>query len=448
MNITIYGAGYVGLVTAVCLAEMGHHVCCVEVDAAKIEILAQGKIPFYEENLQALLQKNLLAKRLFFTMNPQLAVEHGAIQMIAVGTPCLADGSIDLSYVTRVAEIISQHMHEYKLVVLKSTVMVGTGALVKKNMLEQLRQRQKPDTWVDVASNPEFLREGSAVSDFMHPNRIIVGVENEQAEVLLREMYDGLIQKKYAFLTMSIRSAEMTKYAANAFLATKISFMNEMSRLAECWGADIHEIKQGMSYDERINKHFLDAGCGFGGSCFPKDVSALVQAAEASDCFPHILRATLKANQHQQTVLFHKISDYFKGKIKNKSIAVWGLAFKPKTDDIREASSVVLINQLIELGAYIQAYDPLAIENIRKLYGDHSQLRLYDNARAALENSDALAILTEWDEFKHADLQDIKNTLRYPVIFDGRNIYDPKEMAAMNIEYYGIGRGLRSEKWT
>jgi UDPglucose 6-dehydrogenase len=448
MNITIYGAGYVGLVTAVCLAEMGHRVCCVEIDAAKIEILMQGKIPFYEENLQTLLQKNLLTKKLFFTMDPQLAVAHGAIQMIAVGTPCLSDGSIDLSYVINVAEMISRHMSEYKLVVLKSTVMVGTGALVKRTMLEQLSQREKPRTWVDVASNPEFLKEGSAISDFMHPNRIIVGVDNEQAEALLREMYDVFIQKKYAFLTMSIRSSEMTKYAANAFLATKISFMNEMSRLAECWGADIHEIKEGMSYDERINKHFLNAGCGFGGSCFPKDVSALVQAAEASECSPHILRATLKANQYQQTVLFHKISNYFNREIKDKVIAVWGLAFKPNTDDIREASSVVLINQLIEAGAYIQAYDPLAIENIRKRYGDHSQLRLYDNAHAALENADVLAILTEWDEFRHVDLHHIKNTLRYPVVFDGRNIYDPSKMAAMDIEYYGIGRGLRSEKWT
>lgn len=434
MKVSIYGAGYVGLVTGVCFAELGHDVCCVDIDASKINALKHGKLPIYEEQLESLLQRNNIA----FTTDFEKAVLHGTIQMIAVGTPAQPDGSADLQYVKAVAMQIGKYLQHDVCVVNKSTVPVGTAALVKKIIAEQLAQRRKQIDF-DVVSNPEFLREGRAVKDCLSPDRIIVGAETEKALTRMQELYRPLIEKKHLFLTMDIASAELTKYAANAFLATKVSFINEMSQIAERVGANIHAIKKGIGSDLRINEKFLNAGCGFGGSCFPKDICALKNIAIAHDYDPLILNAVLKINDQQQQLLFQKIQHYFHGNAKGKIIALWGLAFKANTNDVRSASSRVLMEQLWKAGAFVQAYDPLAMEEIRHLYKTELKLKLCDSAEAALQHADILVLVTEWNVFKNPNFEKIKNTLKYPAIFDGRNLYDGPWLRKMGFDYFGVG---------
>ena len=427
MKATIYGAGYVGLVTAVCFAELGHDVCCMDIDAAKIDQLNAGQSPIYEENIEILLKKNIHAGRLHFTTDFQQAVDYAEIQMIAVGTPPKKDGSADLQYVDAVAKKISEQASGYRCIVNKSTVPVGTAARMQKT------------TALDVDSNPEFLREGQAIQDCLAPNRIVIGVNSEKATERMQALYAPLTDKGYPLLMMDTASAELTKYAANAFLATKVSFMNEMSQIAERTRANIHAIKKGIGMDPRIGNQFLDAGCGFGGSCFPKDVSALKNIAEQMNYTPHILNAVLKTNTEQQQFLFHQLSRYFQHQLKNKTIALWGLAFKPNTDDVRSASSCVLMELLWKAGAFVRAYDPLAMRNIARLYPNHAQLTLCETAKDALKNADVLTIVTEWNEFKNIDLAGLKKTLQTPAIFDGRNMLDAKMVRAAGFEYFGIG---------
>ncbi len=438
MKIAIYGAGYVGLVTGICFAELGHIVCCVDIDEPKINALKQGKLPIYEENLENLLHKNLASKNLQFTTDIALAVDFASIQIIAVGTPSKPDGSADLQYVTAVAEQIGKRMKNYCCIVNKSTVPVGTAKQVKEIILRELNNRNKQID-CDVVSNPEFLREGQAVKDCLAPERIVIGIDSEKALKIMQELYLPLTQKSHPLFSMDLASAELTKYAANAFLATKISFMNEMSQIAEKLGANILAVKKGIGSDSRINEKFLNAGCGFGGSCFPKDVLALRSISTENHYEPHILNAVLKTNDQQQALLFHKISDYFKSDLKNKTIALWGLAFKPNTDDIRCATSRVLMEQLWEAGAKVQAFDPLAMDHIQRAYPDEKHLLLCDNKEMALINADILVVVTEWNEFKNADLKFIKQSLRYSVIFDGRNIFDAKIVREAGFEYYGVG---------
>src|SRR3990167_3452649 len=437
MNITIYGAGYVGLVSGICFAELGHSVCCVDIDEDKIARLKQGELPIYEENLLHLLKKNVMANRVYFTSDFQQAIDHATVQMIAVGTPSKEDGSADLRYVKAVEKKIGELMTEYKCIVNKSTVPVGTAQQVELTISQQLKNRHVTLSF-DVASNPEFLREGRAVKDCLSPDRIVLGVKTEKALQLMQTLYLPLTEKNHPLLSMDIASAELTKYAANAFLATKVSFMNEISQIAERVGASILAIKKGIGSDSRINEKFLNAGCGFGGSCFPKDLSALENTAKTHGYDPIILNAVLRTNDQQQQLLFHKIADYFNQELKNKVIALWGLSFKPNTDDVRSATSRVLMEALWEAGARVQAYDPLAMNNIRQLYTTQSALILCDNANAVLENADVLVVVTEWDDFKTPDFIKIKSTLKHPVIFDGRNMYDGKAVREMGLNYFGI----------
>ena len=436
MNISIYGAGYVGLVSGICFAELGHTVCCVDVDAVKIDLLNQGKLPIYEENLSFLLKKN--RDRLIFTTDFSVAINHSMIQMIAVGTPPAKDGSADLQYVEAVANKIGQSITNYCCIVNKSTVPVGTANKVKNIVQQALADRQLKIEF-DVVSNPEFLREGRAVQDCLAPDRIVIGSDSEKAIALLRELYAPLTEKNHPLIVMDAASAELTKYAANAFLATKVSFMNEISQIAERTGANIHAIKKGIGLDSRINEKFLNAGCGFGGSCFPKDIFALTAISKNTGYEPHILNAVLRTNDQQQKLLFQKISHYFKNELKNKTIAIWGLAFKPNTDDIRSAPSRVLMEMLWQANVTVKAYDPLAMNNIRDLYRDEQRLILCDNAEDAIQHADALAVVTEWDEFRKADLAQIKKMLRTPVIFDGRNIYTGQDVKQAGLDYFGIG---------
>lgn len=441
MNVSIYGVGYVGLVTGVCLAQMGHNVCCLDIDTKKIQMLKAGEVPIYEDHLEDLLHKMLAAGRIHFTTDMEVAVNHGVVQMIAVGTPPKSDGSADLSHVMAVANNLAQHLSEYRIIVNKSTVPVGTADLVQ-NTIAQSLQSQKKSIAFDVVSNPEFLKEGRAINDFLKPDRIVVGSENTKATAIMRELYAPLIDHGRPFVVMSTHSSELTKYASNAFLATKISFMNEMSQLAERLDADINEVKKGMGYDKRIGPAFLNPGCGYGGSCFPKDVSALEFLAEDLGYSARILKAVQETNKQQKEVLFHKIASYFDQDLKGKTIALWGLAFKPGTDDLRDAPSLTLMEMLWEAGANVRAYDPMAMQNAKKTYGDHPQLTLCDSAEASLQGSHVLAIVTEWPEFFEPDFTKIKNTLHQPVIFDGRNIYDPKLVAKHGIQYCGIGCGI------
>lgn len=438
MKLSIYGAGYVGLVSGICFAELGHDVCCVDIDSAKIAQLKKGILPIYEKDLASLLKKNVNENRLQFTDDFQHAVDHGIVQMIAVGTPPKADGSADLQFVEAVAKKIGLLMTHYRCVVNKSTVPVGTAIRVQQIISEALLQRRE-NSLCDVVSNPEFLREGRAVQDFLSPDRIVVGVQTETARELMETLYFPLTEKKHPLLVMDLASAELTKYAANAFLATKVSFMNEVSQIAERVGADIHAVKKGVGSDSRINEKFLNAGCGFGGSCFPKDISALKNIALQHHYEPHLLNAVLKINHQQQQLLFEKISRYFKGDLSNKTIALWGLAFKPNTDDVRSATSRVLMESLWEAGAKVQAYDPLAMQSIRQAYPHEKKLMLCEHAEAALKNADVLVIATEWDDFKSPDFEKIKLLLQYPAIFDGRNIYDRSVVRAMGLDYFGIG---------
>ena len=441
MKVTIYGTGYVGLVTGVCLAEMGHDVCCLDIDTAKIQMLKAGQVPIYEEKLEALLHKVQASGNIRFITDVKEAVNHGAIQMIAVGTPPKPDGAADLSYVLAVANSIAENISDYRVIVNKSTVPVGTADLVRNTMVRSLHAKQNSVAF-DVVSNPEFLKEGRAVNDFLNPDRIIIGSDSDKATAIMRELYAPLIDEGRPFVVMNKRSAELTKYASNAFLATKISFMNEMSQIAERLNADINEVKKGMGYDQRIGSRFLNSGCGYGGSCFPKDVSALEALANNLGYEAKILRAVQETNRKQKTVPFHKISAYFDHDLKGRTIAIWGLAFKPGTDDLRDAPSLTLMEMLWEAGAKIQAFDPMAMGNASKLYGDHPKLRLCNTPESTLQNAHALAIVTEWKIFREPDFDYIKNTLLQPIIFDGRNIYDSKTVAQHGLQYCGIGCGL------
>lgn len=439
MKVSVIGTGYVGLVTGACLAEVGNDVLCADTDKNKIEILKNGGIPIYEPGLEDMVKRNVDTGRLRFTTDTAESTMHGAILFIAVGTPPDEDGSADLRHVIAAARAIGQHMQEYKLIVNKATVPVGTADKVRASVQEGLTQRGV-ELGFSVASNPEFLKEGAAVEDFMRPDRIVLGVDDEQAVRLLRSLYTPFNRNHDRLVVMDTKSAELTKYAANAMLATRISFMNELALLAEKMGADIENVRHGIGSDPRIGYHFLYAGCGFGGSCFPKDVKALQRTAREYGSNLHILKAVEIANDRQKEVLLDKIATKFGDTLPGKKIALWGLAFKPNTDDMREAPSRVLIEGLWAQGATITAYDPVAMHEARRIFGDDTRLKLVDTPMAALEGADALVIVTEWKMFRAPDFSAIRSKLKYPVIFDGRNMYEPNNVRAEGIEYFGIGR--------
>ena len=436
MKITIYGAGYVGLVSGSCLADVGNEVLCVDVNAERVAALNEGEIPIFEPGLSGVIKRNLESGRLRFTIDAAEAVAHGELQFVAVGTPPAADGSADLKYVLEVARTIGRYVTGYRVVVNKSTVPVGTADQVSAAIDDELNQRGEEIPF-SVASNPEFLKEGDAVSDFMKPDRIVIGTDDSRAENLLRELYAPFNRNHDRVFAMDVRSAELTKYAANAMLATKISFMNEMANIAECVGADIEHVRLGIGSDSRIGYSFIYPGCGYGGSCFPKDVRAVEQTARAHGYTPRILPAVDAANEAQKGVLFSKIKNRL-GELTGKTIAVWGLAFKPNTDDMREASSLVLIRALLEAGAVVRAHDPESMPVARAMVGEG--VEFCDDPYAALEGADALAIVTEWKAFRSPDFARIKTALNDAVIFDGRNLYDPAVVSAAGLEYHAIGR--------
>ncbi len=439
MKVTLFGTGYVGLVTGACLAEVGNDVLCMDVDQDKIARLQRGEIPIYEPDLDKLVERNQRAGRLRFTTDPREAVAHGLFQFIAVGTPPDEDGSADLQYVLAVAGTVAEHMEGYKVVVDKSTVPVGTADRVRARIASVLEER-RVDHPFDVVSNPEFLKEGAAIDDFMKPDRIVVGTDNPRTTELLRALYAPFNRNHDRLVAMDIRSAELTKYAANAMLATKISFMNELANLAERLGANIEQVRQGIGSDSRIGYAFIYPGCGYGGSCFPKDVSALERTAHEAGYEARLLTAVEEVNRRQKRRLFEKISDHFGGDLEGRTIALWGLAFKPETDDMREAPSRTLMEALWAAGARVQAYDPVAELEARRLYGERADLDLHGSPESALEGADALAVVTEWRLFRSPDFDDMKARMRTPVIFDGRNIYDPAAVRAQGFTYYGIGR--------
>ncbi|WP_078121446.1 UDP-glucose dehydrogenase family protein [Thiosocius teredinicola] len=439
MKVTVFGSGYVGLVTGACLAEVGNKVMCVDVDPAKIDLLNSGGVPIYEPGLTEMVARNREAGRLLFTTDAKTGVDFGQIQFIAVGTPPDEDGSADLQYVLAVAQSIAEHMTDFKVVVDKSTVPVGTGDKVANRMRETLAKRGA-DIDFDVVSNPEFLKEGAAIGDFMKPDRIVVGTENPKSIDVMRELYAPFNRNHERLLFMDIRSAELTKYAANAMLATKISFMNELSNLAEILDADIEKVRIGIGSDPRIGFQFIYPGCGYGGSCFPKDVQALEKTALEVGYQPDLLHAVEAVNHRQKELVFNKISAYFDGNLKGKTIALWGLAFKPNTDDMRAASSRTLMEALWDAGAKVKAFDPVAHEEATRIYGERDDLEICASSDDALEGADALAVVTEWIEFRSPDFNDIREKLNHPVIFDGRNIYDPKAVTNAGLTLYSIGR--------
>jgi len=440
MKITIFGSGYVGLVTGACLAEVGNDVLCVDIDANKIAMLEKGEIPIYEPGLQKLVVNNIESGRLSFTTDIAAGVAHGLFQFIAVGTPPDEDGSADLQHVLAVAESIGTHMENYRIVVDKSTVPVGTADKVRDRIRSVLDKRGL-NMEFDVVSNPEFLKEGAAVDDFMRPERIIIGTDNPRTTELLRALYTPFNRNHERIFVMDVRSAELTKYAANAMLATKISFMNELANLAERLGADIEQVRIGIGSDPRIGYHFIYPGCGYGGSCFPKDVQALGYTAKQIGYQADLLEAVKTINDRQKEVLFKKIHQHFNGELKGKIIALWGLAFKPNTDDMREAPSRTLMEALWAAGASVQAFDPAAMDETRRIYGNNSNLKLYEAPMDTLANADALVIMTEWNVFRSPDFGEIKTSLKTPVIFDGRNLYDPQRLSREGFTYYAIGRG-------
>jgi len=439
MKISIYGTGYVGLVTGACLAEVGNDVLCMDIDDAKIQRLRRGEIPIYEPDLEAMVKRNTEGGRLHFTTDSAEAVNHGLFQFIAVGTPQDDDGSADLRHVLAVGRTIAQHLTEYRVIVDKSTVPVGTAAKVSAVMAEVLQQRGE-DIEFDVVSNPEFLKEGAAINDFMRPDRIVVGTDNPRTTALLRELYAPFNRNHDKFIAMDVKSAELTKYAANAMLATKISFMNEMANIAERLGADIEMVRQGIGSDNRIGYSFIYPGCGYGGSCFPKDVNAIYHSALDTGYQPSLLAAVEEVNQRQKQVLFQKIYSHFNGELAGKTFAIWGLSFKPNTDDMREASSRALMEALWQAGARVQAHDPIAREEARRIYGDRPDLLLVDKPMEAAADADALVIVTEWRAYQSPDFDKLKTLLKAPVIFDGRNVYEPRSVKAKGFAYYGIGR--------
>lgn len=439
MKVTVFGIGYVGLVQGAVLAEVGHDVVCVDVDEEKVEKLRQGVIPIYEPGLTPLVKRNYDEGRLKFTTDAKLGVEHGELQFIAVGTPPDEDGSADLKYVLAVASTIASHMQSPKIVVDKSTVPVGTADKVAQAMAAKLKERGV-DYDFDIVSNPEFLKEGAAVSDCMRPDRIVVGTSSDEAAERMRELYGPFNRNHEKMIVMDIRSAELTKYAANCMLATKISFMNELANLAERLGADIENVRRGIGADERIGYHFIYPGCGYGGSCFPKDVQALVRTADSIGYEAHLLKSVERVNYNQKEVLPTRISEQL-GDLSGKTIALWGLSFKPNTDDMREASARVLMERMWEKGATVQAYDPEAMQECQRIYGSRSDLKLMGTKESALQGADALVICTEWKSFKAPDFDLIKKELKSPIIFDGRNLFEPRRMERRGIQYFAIGRG-------
>jgi UDPglucose 6-dehydrogenase len=445
MRVTIIGSGYVGLVTGACLADAGNHVVCVDVDAAKIERLKGGEIPIHEPGLEALIRRNAEAGRIEFTTDAAHGVEHGLFQLIAVGTPPDEDGSADLRYVLAAARSIAEHMSRYCVVVTKSTVPVGTADKVRREIAATLKERGAAVEF-DVVSNPEFLKEGAAVQDFMKPDRVVVGTDNPRTTELMRALYEPFTRNHDRLIVMDIRSAELTKYAANAMLATKISFMNELANLAERLGADIEKVRVGIGSDPRIGYSFIYPGTGYGGSCFPKDVRALIRSAHEVRHEPQILGAVEAVNARQKEVLVEKMRQHFGQGLKGRTIALWGLAFKPNTDDMREAPSRTIIERLLEAGAKVKAYDPVAAGEAKRLYGGRGDFELARNAYEAVEGADALAIVTEWQEFRSPDFERLRQLLKTPLIFDGRNLYDPAMVGRFGLTYHAIGRGRTAER--
>jgi UDPglucose 6-dehydrogenase len=440
MKVTVTGSGYVGLVTGACLADVGNDVLCLDLDAEKIATLQAGGIPIHEPGLDEIVRRNVAAGRLRFTTDVAEAVQFGRVQFLAVGTPPGEDGSADLQYILAAGRSIGRHMTRPTLVVNKSTVPVGTADKVRNVIAEELALRRIESSFT-VVSNPEFLKEGAAIEDFMRPDRIIVGADDEDAVALLRELYAPFNRNHERLIVMTVRSAELTKYAANAMLATRISFMNELANLAERLGADIEMVRHGIGADPRIGYHFLYAGCGYGGSCFPKDVRALIRTArDDAGLNLRVLSAVEAANDAQKLVLVDKVLRRFGGDLTGKHFALWGLAFKPNTDDMREAPSGYIVKALIEAGATVTAYDPAAMAEARRAFGPMPSLRYADSPMAALNGADALLIATEWKEFRSPDFDAIAATLRRPLIFDGRNLYSPEALHKRGIEYFAIGR--------
>lgn len=443
MKVTIYGSGYVGLVTGACLAEVGNDVLCVDIDKEKTDKLNRGVIPIYEPGLDNLINKNREAGRLRFTTDAKQGAEHGLFQFIAVGTPPDEDGSADLQYVLAVAKSIGQYANEYRILVDKSTVPVGTADKVRGAVNKALKERGA-ELDFDVVSNPEFLKEGAALDDFMKPDRIVIGTDNPRTTELMRALYTPFNRNHERLVTMDIRSAELTKYAANAMLATKISFMNELSNLAERLGADIEKVRVGMGSDPRIGYHFIYPGCGYGGSCFPKDVQALERTAAEVGYQADLLKAVEAVNYRQKHVLSQKIAFHYPGGVRGKTFAVWGLSFKPNTDDMREAPSRVVMEWLWEQGAKVRAHDPEAMEEAHRLYGDHPKLAYCESPEAALVGADALVVVTEWNVFRSPDFTQLATKIADKVIFDGRNLYNPQQVETHGLTYYAIGRGKRA----
>jgi UDPglucose 6-dehydrogenase len=445
MKVTFYGIGYVGLVQAAVLADAGHDVCCVDVDSAKIENLKNGIIPIYEPGLTPIVQDNYASGRLVFTTDAEFGVNFGDLQFIAVGTPPDEDGSADLKYVLKVAETIATHMTSSKTIINKSTVPVGTADKVSEKIISVLNELGKEQLDFSVVSNPEFLKEGSAVADCKRPDRIIIGTDSSDAEELMRELYAPFNRNHEKIIVMDIKSAELTKYAANCMLATKISFMNEMANIAELVGANIENVRHGIGSDPRIGYQFIYPGCGYGGSCFPKDVQALVRTADGIGYESQILKAVEAVNYAQKNKLFEYISKHFglaqnPDAIKGKTFALWGLSFKPNTDDMREAPSLVLMESLWQAGAKVQAYDPEAMEETQRVCGNRSDLTLMGTKEAALQGADALVICTEWQNFKSPDFDTVKSELNEAVLFDGRNLFEPERMKNKGLVYWSIGR--------
>ncbi|MXS81338.1 UDP-glucose dehydrogenase [Nitrosomonas eutropha] len=439
MKISVIGTGYVGLVTGTCLAEVGNDVLCLDVDVNKINLLKRGEIPIYEPDLEDMVRRNVSVGRLRFTLDQAECTDHGLVQFIAVGTPPDEDGSADMQYVTTAARAIGQNMQDYKLIVDKSTVPVGTVDRVRGVIYEELAKRGVEIDF-SVASNPEFLKEGAAVDDFMRPDRIVIGADDDKAIELLRTLYTPFNRNHDRLVVMDARSAELTKYAANAMLATRISFMNELALLAEKLGADIEHVRRGIGSDPRIGYHFLYAGCGYGGSCFPKDVKALQRTARENGTGLKILEAVEAVNARQKEVLLDKIRARFGSDLSGKTFALWGLAFKPNTDDMREAPSRMLITGLLAQGAAVSAYDPVAMDETKRLFASEPGLKLANSSMSALEGADALIVVTEWKMFRSPDFSEIRRKLRNAVIFDGRNIYDPDSIRTEGFEYFSIGR--------
>ncbi|WP_130931576.1 UDP-glucose/GDP-mannose dehydrogenase family protein [Pseudomonas sp. Sample_24] len=443
MNVSVFGIGYVGLVQGAALAEVGHNVLCVDVDSAKVDALKDGTLPLYEPGLKSLVRDNHQSGRLQFGTDLASAVHHGDVLLIAVGTPPDEDGSADLKYVLDVAQTIALNMDRHHIIVDKSTVPVGTGDRVRERIEQVLADNDRSHLTFDVVSNPEFLKEGCAVEDCMRPDRIIIGTDSPHAEAVMRELYEPFNRNREKIIVMDMRSAELTKYAANCMLATKISFMNEMACLAEKLGADIEMVRHGIGSDPRIGYQFIYPGLGYGGSCFPKDVQALIHAATSVDIDARVLKAVESRNHEQKASLFKRVFDHFEGALRGKTFALWGLSFKPNTDDMREAPSRVLMEALWHAGASVQAFDPKAMEEAQRIYGSRDDLTLAGTKEAALKNADALIIVTEWQSFRAPDFDLLIRQLKQPLIFDGRNLFDPQRLSKRGITYVSVGRQTR-----